>query len=211
MGRHRFEPKVDRRFDAKPGTIERVEVITGVGRRRRWPADVKAQIITESLEKGAIVSEVARRHGLRPQQLFGWRKQAGNHVAVASFAPVVVDAAVPGSPFRTAVSNGRYLPRLRSFVGAALIRVRGVVDVKTLTAVLRAVKATSLGNSPYAISLNHAGQFRLVRLGWAPHIRGNRTPADTVQAHSQANKARTIDLREIFRRRCHPGCVRPTR
>src|SRR5262245_32481032 len=70
MGRQRFERKVDRTFDTKPDTVERVEVITGVGRRRRWPADVKAQIIMESLEKGAMVSEVARRHGLRPQPVW---------------------------------------------------------------------------------------------------------------------------------------------
>jgi len=101
MGRPRFERKVDRTLDAKPDTVERVEVITGVGRRRRWSADVKAQIIMESLEKWAMASEVARRHGLRPQQLFCWRKQARNHVPVASFAPVVVDAAVTTLPFRT--------------------------------------------------------------------------------------------------------------
>jgi transposase-like protein len=52
MGRHRFEPKVDRTFDTKAETVQRVEVITGVGRRRRWPADVKAQVVMESLEKG---------------------------------------------------------------------------------------------------------------------------------------------------------------
>jgi transposase-like protein len=76
MGRQRFDAKVDRTFDAKAETVQRVEVITGFGRRRRWPSEVKARVVMESLEKGAIVSEVARRHGLRPQQLFGWRKQA---------------------------------------------------------------------------------------------------------------------------------------
>jgi transposase len=142
MGRQRFDRKVDRTF-AKPDTVELVEVITGVGRRRRWPADVKAQIIMESLEKGAMVSEVARRHGLRPQELFGWRKQARKHVPVPSFAPVIVDAAVPTSPLRPTPSNGAASTDIEIIVGAALIRVRGAVDVRTLTAVLRAVKATS--------------------------------------------------------------------
>jgi transposase len=143
MGRQRFDAKVDRTFDAKAETIQRVEVITGVGRRRRWPSEVKARVVMESLEKGAIVSEVARRHGLRPQQLFGWRKQARNHVPVASFAPVVVDAAVATLPFRTTSPSGVASTEIEIIVGAALIRVRGTVDVKTLTAVLRAVKATS--------------------------------------------------------------------
>ena len=38
--------------------------------------DDKARIIAETLEAGAVVSEVARRHGLRPQQLFTWRREA---------------------------------------------------------------------------------------------------------------------------------------
>lgn len=140
MGRQRFEPKVDRTFDTKADTLERVEVITGVGRRRRWPSAVKARIVMESLEKGARVSEVARRHGLRPQQLFGWRKQARN-VPVANFAPVVVDTTVPTSPFGVAACAAS--SEIEIIVGSALIRVRGVVDVKTLTIVLRAVKAAS--------------------------------------------------------------------
>jgi len=51
--------------------MRRIELITGTGRRRRWSADEKARIVVESLKPGASVSEVARRHGLSPQQLFG--------------------------------------------------------------------------------------------------------------------------------------------
>ena len=56
--------------------MRRIELITGTGRRRQWSADDKARIVVESLKPGANVSEVARRHGLSPQQLFGWRRQA---------------------------------------------------------------------------------------------------------------------------------------
>ena len=138
MGRQRFEPKVDRTFDTKADTLERVEVITGVG--RRWRSDVKARIVMESLEMGARVSEVARRHGLRPQQLFGWRKQARN-VPVANFAPVVVGTAVPTSPFGAAASVAS--SEIEIIVGTVVIRVRVVADVKALITVLRAVKAAS--------------------------------------------------------------------
>jgi transposase len=51
----------------------RIEVITGVERRRKWSAQEKAAIAAERLAEGAVVSEVARRHGLNPQQLFGRR------------------------------------------------------------------------------------------------------------------------------------------
>ena len=44
--------------------------------RRRWSSEAKSRILAETLEPGANVSAIARRHGLRPQQLFGWRRQA---------------------------------------------------------------------------------------------------------------------------------------
>ncbi|WP_457797106.1 transposase [Methylocystis sp. S23] len=47
----------------------RIEVFTGSGRRRTWGADQKAAIVAESFAEGASVCEVARRHGLTPQQL----------------------------------------------------------------------------------------------------------------------------------------------
>jgi transposase len=37
-------------------------------------ADDKARIIEETLAPGAVVSDVARRHELSPQQLFTWRR-----------------------------------------------------------------------------------------------------------------------------------------
>ena len=56
------------------GTIDRVEVITSVQRRRRWSAEEKAQIVQETWAPGMSVSLVARRHGIAPNQLFRWRR-----------------------------------------------------------------------------------------------------------------------------------------
>ena len=58
----------------------RIEVYAGAG-RKRWPDDLKAQIAAESLEPGAIVTDIARRHGCRPQQVHDWRRRArlGKH------------------------------------------------------------------------------------------------------------------------------------
>jgi transposase len=55
---HTLEPKRSPR---------RIEVINGAGGRRRWSADDKARIVEETLAPGAVVSEVARRHGPTPQ------------------------------------------------------------------------------------------------------------------------------------------------
>src|SRR3954449_7772607 len=80
--------------------FRRVEVITGVGRRRRWTDEEKAWIVAESLDPAATVSAVARRYGLHPSQLFVWRQQFAAPAAreAPGFVPVGVaeDEPVPG-------------------------------------------------------------------------------------------------------------------
>src|SRR4051795_10018387 len=59
----------------KADGFRRVEVITGVGRRRRWTDEEKAWIVAESLDPASTVSAVARRYGLHASQLFTWRQR----------------------------------------------------------------------------------------------------------------------------------------
>jgi transposase-like protein len=67
-----FAHSVDRSDDTKEvSAADRGD--HGSERRRKWSAQEKAEIDAESLAEGAVASEVARRHGLSPQQLFGWR------------------------------------------------------------------------------------------------------------------------------------------
>jgi transposase len=70
------ERKLESRAAGGVSEVRRIELITGIGRRRRWSSEDKARIVGESLADGVCVSEVARRHGLSPQQLFAWRSQA---------------------------------------------------------------------------------------------------------------------------------------
>ena len=56
------------------GTIDRVEVITSVQWRRRWPAEEKVRMVQETYAPGMSVSLVARQHGVAPNRLFTWRR-----------------------------------------------------------------------------------------------------------------------------------------
>src|SRR5258708_33774009 len=74
----------------------RVEIRSGVGRRRRWSDQDKGRIVAESYASGAVGSEVARRPQISPQHLFAWRKAARNgQLALAAdeaagFGPVAM-------------------------------------------------------------------------------------------------------------------------
>jgi transposase len=130
----------------------RLEVFTGAGRRRSFSDEDKARIVAEIVTSGDSVSGVARRHGLSPQQLFGWRRQMRESQVGLSeadglqFVPAVVDVASSASPVR----RQRKAPQCKAEPGAGTIEVEidGVTvrvgrgaDVKTVRAVLRALKA----------------------------------------------------------------------
>lgn len=54
--------------------FERIEVVTGVERRRRWSLGEKLKAVEESRLPGMSVSYVARKYGIAPSLLFRWRK-----------------------------------------------------------------------------------------------------------------------------------------
>jgi transposase len=130
----------------------RFEVIDGAGGRRRWSKDDKARIITETLEPNAVISEVARRHGLSPQQVFTWRREArklANSPAhdTPAFVPAVVSATP--EPVAKPLSRTRRQKAVRD-AGVIELEIDGIAmrvgrgaDARTVTAVIRALKATS--------------------------------------------------------------------
>ena len=128
--------------------VRRVEVFTGAGRRRRWSAKAKAQIVAESY--ATSVGEVADRYGLAKTQLFTWRRDArgAGGDAVPSepiFAPVVLEP----PPETVATQRGEARPKKaqRTRPGGIELEIDGVVvrvergaEARTVAAVIQALK-----------------------------------------------------------------------
>lgn len=118
--------------------MRRLEVITGTGGRRRWSADEKAQILEEAMAPGAVVSEVTRRHGMSPQHLFTWRRQAKREAGdnPLAFTPVVV---APDTLQSTPAVCHEVVIEIA--VEGAIIRVPYGIDGATLATVLQVLKS----------------------------------------------------------------------
>jgi transposase len=77
---------------------QRMEIITGVGRRRSWSSEEKVRLVGEVAERG--VAEVARRYEVCRSLLYRWRRQMRHGelaavTAAAGFVPVRIAPEVP--------------------------------------------------------------------------------------------------------------------
>jgi transposase len=146
--------KLDHTLEFKPDSVRRLEVITGTGRRRRFSEDDKARIIEETLAPGAVISDIARRHGLTPQQLFTWRREARRRqvTTAAETAPTFVPAVIAEPSRKDAGNATKREARRRGRksngiieveIDGVTVRVGGGADVKTVAAIIRALKAVT--------------------------------------------------------------------
>jgi transposase-like protein len=63
-----------------------MEILTGVERRRDWSDDEKLSILQEAADPDARIADVARRHDIKPQQIYTWRRK----FSVEKAEPVVL-------------------------------------------------------------------------------------------------------------------------
>jgi transposase len=121
----------------------RVEIRTGIGRRRRWSDEEKARIVAEALAPGAVKSEVARRYNILPQHLFTWiyaAKRGRLTLPVeeaGDFIPVITDGPVRCGRETAGV--------VEMAVGGVQVRVHNGADAPTIEAVLRAIRHAGMG------------------------------------------------------------------
>jgi transposase len=120
-------------------TFSRVEIITGVDRRRRFTTEQKLAVIAETMQPGLSISYVARRHGLSPSLVFRWRRlmTEGGQEAVRAD-----DEVVPATDMRRLEERVRELERQ---LGRKTLEVEILKEALEVT---RAKKAISLSSLP---------------------------------------------------------------
>jgi transposase len=100
--------------------------------RRRWSDEFKEKAVAEALVPGANVSAIARRIGVEPSQLFGWRRKALREGLISVLEPQ------PKSPVSSTQCKSAVV---EITIGAAVIRVNDTIDEEALRRVLRAVRS----------------------------------------------------------------------
>ncbi|MFO1036160.1 MAG: transposase [Geminicoccaceae bacterium] len=120
------------------------------GKRRRWPEELKREVVAALAEPGASVSSVARRYDLNTNQLFKWRRRfaaAGTpSVEPARLLPVEIAPARASTveersgspPLSSASPTGSIEIALR---GGTKVRIKGMVDPAAVAAAIGAVLA----------------------------------------------------------------------
>lgn len=82
--------------------MQRVEIITGKERRRRWSAEEKARLVAKAFESGAVVAHVARQYGVAESCLYAWRRQMAGRLPYGEARPVLIpvssEALAPPQP-----------------------------------------------------------------------------------------------------------------
>lgn len=127
--------------------VQRVEIITGKERRRRWSDDEKRVLVTEAFGPGAIVAQVARQHGVAESCLYTWRKRidnvGGRPVAPdhPQLIPVMIEATSATTP--TPVPTPTEAPRaIITLPDGTRLEIAAGYPVSALRAVIAALRQT---------------------------------------------------------------------
>ena len=128
-------------------TMDRIEVITSVERRRRWGAAEKARLVAAMDEPGAVVTEIARKAEVNPSLLYRWRRDLGRRTP--RFVPVWVapdasDEDRASAPACTPPSPPSSSPRSSITIAFGVevrMTIEGAPDASTLANVIGALTA----------------------------------------------------------------------
>jgi transposase len=119
-------------------------------RRRRYAVTFKRELVERSLQPGTSVSGIALDNGINANVLFRWRRelraasgvQQDHGAARAALLPVqLIAAAAPTQRATMAARSPLPAGVIEIDIGAARVRLHGVVDEANVRCVLQALKA----------------------------------------------------------------------
>jgi len=125
-------------------TMNRIEVITSVERRRRWSAADKARLVAAMDAPGAVAAEIARDASVDASLLYRWRRQLTSEREAPAFVPVQVTRDLgDAEPMSGPGCEPRAAPASITIAIGAQVRVTvpGAPDAATLTRVIGALTA----------------------------------------------------------------------
>lgn len=116
-------------------------------KRRHWPEVLKRRMVAETLEPGASVSIVARRHDVNANQLFKWRREMTSEQPAADESVAMLPVEI-AQPVELALERaGAPRSRLRrsgvieiTFGSGARVCLRGEVSPETLRQVIELLR-----------------------------------------------------------------------
>ncbi len=130
--------------------FERMEVLEGPTGRRSWSREVKARIVAESFQPGVRVCEVARRHGLAPQHLSTWRRQAREGKLVldgdgpCDFAMLVVEDERAASPVTSLPSSPAISSAIEIEAGGVVVRLPKDAHCGDIAEIIKAFRRAAI-------------------------------------------------------------------
>ncbi len=133
-------------------TMDCIEVITSVERRRRWSAAEKARLVAAMDEPDAVVTEIARVADISASLLYRWRRVLKGARLSPTFVPVRVspeasDQGPSNAPVCSVPSPSSLPPRPArhsitiAFGGEVRMTIEGAPDAATLANVIGALTA----------------------------------------------------------------------
>ena len=139
------------------------------GKRRRWPEALKRELVAATLEPGASVALVARRHDVNANMLFKWRRRFTAVAAQPSSAPpagLVPVQIVPDTPVITgptvdakpAVDRSAAGSIEIALSGGVRVRIKGAVDPAAVTAAVDAVMKSRRRPTPRGLPRGDPGR-----------------------------------------------------
>lgn len=129
-------------------TMDRIEVITSVERRRRWSTAEKVRLVAAMDEPGAVVTEIARSADVNASLLYRWRRGLRGVCKTPTFVPVRVaressDEGPASAPACTLPSSPAPTPARPSITIAfgkpVRLTIDGAPDAATLASVIGAL------------------------------------------------------------------------